>query len=124
MTTLYARGQVKLYVVSQIIKAEFVVRTVSYVGSVGGLPFEVVHVVLNAADFESQETMYLAHPLGIARRQIVIYSDYMDASPAREGVQIRGQRVNERLALTCAHLGDLALVQDDAANHLHVEMAH
>jgi len=42
---------------------------------------------------------------------------------AEQGVQIERQRGDERLAFARLHLGDLALVQDDAANKLHVEMA-
>ena len=42
---------------------------------------------------------------------------------AEQGVQIERQRGDERLAFARLHLGDLALVQDDAADKLHVEMA-
>ena len=41
-----------------------------------------------------------------------------------ERVQIRRQRRHQRLALAGAHLGDAALVQRDAADELHVEVAH
>ena len=41
-----------------------------------------------------------------------------------ERVQVHGQRRDERLAFARAHLGDLALVQRDAADELHVEVAH
>ena len=39
-------------------------------------------------------------------------------------VQIRGQRGDERLSFARLHLCNFALVQDDAADQLHVEMAH
>ncbi len=41
-----------------------------------------------------------------------------------EGVQVAGQGRDERLALAGAHLGDLAVVQDHAADQLDVVMAH
>ena len=39
-------------------------------------------------------------------------------------VEHDGERAGERLALAGAHLGDLAVVQDHAADQLHVEVAH
>ena len=47
----------------------------------------------------------------------------MDAA-ARERVQVERLRRDERLALAGLHLGDVALVEDDAAHQLHVEEAH
>ena len=47
----------------------------------------------------------------------------MDAA-AGQTVQRRGQRRRLRLALAGPHLGDPALVEDDAANELDVEVAH
>ena len=43
---------------------------------------------------------------------------------AGECVQIRGQRRRQRLALSGAHLGDLAGMQHHAADQLHVKVAH
>ena len=43
---------------------------------------------------------------------------------AFEGVEIEGQRGDERLAFAGLHLGDLALMEDDAADELDVEVAH
>jgi hypothetical protein len=42
---------------------------------------------------------------------------------AGQGVQVERERGHERLALTGLHLGDVALVQDDAAHHLDVEQS-
>ena len=43
---------------------------------------------------------------------------------AGERVQIGRQGRDQRLALAGAHLGDLAVVQRDSADQLHVEVAH
>ena len=43
--------------------------------------------------------------------------------PARR-VEVHGHRGHERLALAGLHLGDVAVVEHDAAQHLHVEGAH
>ena len=56
-------------------------------------------------------------------RQVVVYRDDMNAF-AREGVEVRGQRGDERLAFAGAHLGDLPVVQYHAAQQLHVEVPH
>lgn len=42
---------------------------------------------------------------------------------AAKRVEVRGQHRHQRLALAGAHLGNLALVQDHAADELHVEGA-
>jgi hypothetical protein len=43
---------------------------------------------------------------------------------AAQGIQVDGKGSDEGLALTGLHLGDLALVQDDAADQLNVEGTH
>ena len=43
---------------------------------------------------------------------------------ARQGVEIGRQGRDERLTFTRSHLGDAALVQGDAADHLHVKVPH
>ena len=42
---------------------------------------------------------------------------------AGERIEIDGERGDQRLAFAGLHLGDAALVQHHAADHLHVEMA-
>ena len=71
----------------------------------------------------AEEPVEPAHPLGVASGQVVVHGDDVDAL-AFEGVEVRGQRGDERLAFTGLHLGDPAAVQDDAADQLHVEVPH
>ncbi len=66
---------------------------------------------------------YGAHPLCVAPGQVVVDRDDVDA-PTRQAVQDRGQRRGQGLAFAGLHLGDLALMQDDGAHELDVEMAH
>src|ERR1051326_8625840 len=73
MTALNAGSEIELHVVPQIIEAEFVVGAVGDVGGIGGLALEVVHVVLNAANFQTEEAIDLAHPFSVARGEIIIY---------------------------------------------------
>jgi hypothetical protein len=75
------------------------------------------------ADRQAEEVVELAHPLRIAVGQVVVDRDDVHAL-AGQGIEVHRQRGGERLALAGAHLGDLAVVQRHAAEHLHVEVAH
>ena len=116
-------GQAELHIVTEVVEAELVVRSVSDVGPVGRVAFGVPEVVLDGPDRKPQEAIDGAHPLGIAASQIVVDGDDVDAVSG-QGIQIGRQRGDERFALARLHLGDLALVQDDAPDELDVEMAH
>ena len=59
-------------------------------------------------------------PLGVALGQIVVDGDQVGAL-ALQGVEIEGKGSHQGLALARLHLGDLALVENDAAQELHVE---
>ena len=74
------------------------------------------------ADGEAEEIVDLAHPLGVALGEVVVDGDDVHAA-AGERVEIDRQRGDQRLAFAGLHLGDLAFVQDHAADQLHVEMA-
>jgi hypothetical protein len=91
--------------------------------SVGVLALPVVEVVDDGADGEAEELVDATHPVGVARGEVVVDGDDVDAA-ARQGVEGRGQCGDERLALARPHLGDAPLVQRDAADELHVEVAH
>ena len=91
--------------------------------AVGDLPLLVVQVVLDDADRHAEEAVDPAHPLRVAAGQVVVDGDDVDAL-AFEGVQVGGQGGDERLAFAGLHLGDLAAVQHDAADQLHVEVPH
>src|SRR6185369_6490264 len=105
MTTLHTGREVKLHVVAQVIKAKLVVGAVSDVGGIGSLALKVVHVVLNTPDFETEETMDLAHPLGVARSEIIVDCNDVNTAAACKRVQVRRQCGDERFALARSHLG-------------------
>jgi len=81
------------------------------------------HHRLDDADLETEEAVDLAHPLGVAPRQVVVDGDEVDAL-SFEGVEVQGERGDEGFAFARLHLGDGAFVQDHAAHELDVEMAH
>ena len=135
------------HVVAQVVEAELVVRAVRDVGRIRLAPADrlevdealvvgrvagLEHVRRGAAvrlvpedhaDAHAEEVEDRAHPLRVAPGEVVVDRDDVDAL-AGDRVQDRGERRDEGLALAGAHLGDLALVEDDRADELLVEVAH
>ena len=83
---------------------------------------QVGGVVLEDADAEAQRVVDGAHPLRIALGQVVVHGHHVHAL-ALQRIEVEGQGGRQGLALTGLHLGDLALVENDAAQHLHIEVA-
>ncbi len=110
-----------LHVVAQIIEAELVVGAVGDVGVVSLLALLVVQAMDDDADLEPEEIVDLPHPLGVALCQVVVYGHHVHAAP-RKRIEIDRQRRDQRLAFAGLHLRDPSLVQDHAADELHVEM--
>ena len=123
VAALHAILDFELHVVAQVVEAEFVVGAVGDVGGIGGAALVVVEVVDDDADGEAEELVDLAHPLGVALGQVVVDGDDVDAV-AGERVEIAGEGGDEGFAFAGLHFGDFALVQDHAADELHVEVAH
>ncbi len=112
-----------LHVVTEIIEAEFVVGPVRDVRAVCGLLVGIRLLGEDHADAHPQELVDLAHPLGVAAREVVIDGDDMHAV-AGQCIEIRRQRRDQRLAFAGPHFGDLAVIEHHAADHLDVEVAH
>ena len=122
-TLLHAIVQVELHVVAQVVKAVFVVGAVGDVGAVSLAPLLIVEIVDDDADGQAKEGVELAHPLRVALGEVIVDGDDVDAA-SRERVEIDRQGGDQRLTFTGLHLGDLALVEHDAADELHVEVPH
>ncbi len=132
-------GEVHHHVVSEIVEPKLVVGAVSDVRPVGlpagdgnqiaqagvvqvsGGVKQVGGVVLEDADAEAQRVVDGAHPLRIALGQVVVHGHHVHAL-ALQRVQVEGHGGCQGLALTRLHLGDLALVKCNAAQHLHIEV--
>src|SRR5262249_16415230 len=102
MPPLYEGRRIELHVVAEIVKTELVIRAVDDVAIIGLLALEVVHIMLNAADCQSEKPVDLTHPFSIALCQVVVDSDNMDAL-AGEGIQVGGESRHERLAFSRFH---------------------
>ena len=110
------------HVVAQVVEAELRVRPVGDVAVVGGLPLREGEHVLDRSDRHPQPLEHAAVPLRVALGQVVVDRDEVDAG-AGERVQVERRAGDEGLPLAGLHLGDVALVEDDAAHQLHVEHA-
>ncbi len=123
MAALHLVLDLELHVVAEVVEAELVVGAVGDVGAVGFAALVVGEVVDDDADGEAEEAVDLAHPLRVAFGEVVVDGDDVNAV-AGEGVEIAGKSGDEGFAFTGLHLGDLAGVEDDTADHLHVEVTH
>ena len=123
MAALHAGVGARDHVVAQVVEAEFGVGAVGDIGLVGQLLGLGAHAVLDKAHAHAQKLIHLPHPLAVAARQVIVDGDDVHVLPA-ESVEIAGKRGHERLALARAHLGDLAVVEDHAADELDVEVTH
>ena len=110
-----------LHVVAQVVEAKLVVGAVGNIAVVSDLALLVVEPVHDDAGLEPEEAVDLAHPLGVALGEIIVDGDDMNTT-ASQRVEIDRQSRDQRLAFAGLHLGDLALVQDHAADQLHVEV--
>ena len=117
------RTAIELHVIAQIIEAEFIVGRIGDVGIIGLAALVFRQVGHDHTGGEAQEAIDLTHPFAVTAGQIVVHGDDMDAL-AFKRVQIGGERRHQRLAFAGAHFGDFAAMQDDAADHLDVEVTH
>ncbi len=114
----------ELHVVAEVVEAELVVRAVRDVAGVRvALDLRVPFVREDLPDRDAEEAVDLPHPVGVARREVVVHGDDVHALP-RERVQVHGQRRHERLSFARLHLGDVSAVEHDSAEELHVEVPH
>ncbi|MNQ14086.1 hypothetical protein D3C85_270250 [compost metagenome] len=120
---LHAFARFVDHIVAQEVETEFIVGAIGDVGVVRLLLGAVLHLRHVHASRQAQPCIQAAHGFGIALRQVIIDGDDMHAL-ARQGIQVGGQGCHQGLALARAHLRDLTEMQDHAADHLHVEMAH
>src|SRR5258708_745100 len=72
-------------------------------------------------DSQTKEGVQFAHPLGVAFCQVIVDRDNVNAKPC-ERVEIDGKGRNQRLSFTGLHLGNVALMQNNATDKLDVEV--
>ncbi len=107
------------HVVAQVVEAELVVGAVGDVAGVLLAPLGRAHVGEDHADLKAEEAVHPAHPLRVTLGEVVVHRDQVHTL-AGQGVQVRGERADEGLALAGAHLGDIPVVQGRATHDLDV----
>ena len=123
MATLHALACLRNHVVTQVVEAELAVGTVGDVSRIGRFLAIEPHAVLQAANAHAQTLVDPAHPLAVALGEVIVHGNDVD-SPTCDGIEIRRERSNERLAFASLHLGDHAPVQGDATHDLLIEVTH
>ena len=79
MLPLDAVREIKLHVVAQVIESKLVVCAVGDVGAVALAPLLFSQIMDDHAHLQTQETVQLAHPFGVAPRQVVVHGNDMNA---------------------------------------------
>ena len=77
-----------------------------------------MQTVDNQAHGQTHVVVDLAHPLGVTLGQVVVDGDDVNAVSG-EGIEVCGENCHQRFTFTGFHLGDTALMEDDAADELH-----
>ena len=111
------------HVVAQVVEAELGVGAVGDVGRIGISALRERHLVPDVLGLHPERLVDGRHPFGVALGQVVVDGDQVHVR-ASERIQVERHRRDEGLALTCLHLGDIALVEDDRAHDLDVEVPH
>src|SRR5690606_17580967 len=107
------------HVVAQVVKTKLGVGAVSDVLAVHFAALDGVHRILDAADREPEIVVHEAHPFGVAAGEVVVDGDNVHAL-AGETVEVGGRDGDEGFAFAGGHFRDAALMQGNAADHLHV----
>ena len=89
---------------------------------VGRVVHERDSLGVHYADGKSEEIVDLAHPDGVAAREVVVDGHDVHAL-SFEGVEVDRERGDEGLTLSGAHLGDVAAVERKASDELDVIVA-
>ena len=79
--------------------------------------------MLDDAHRQTEETVELPHPFGVAASEVVVHRDQMRAFSGQR-VEIKRKRRHQRLAFAGRHFGNSSAMKHDAAHELDVEMHH
>ena len=112
------------HVITQVVEAEFVIRTVGNVAVIGCAAFGRVRaVIVDAVDGKKKELENRSDPFTIPLGKVIIDRYDVYALP-RQPVEVSGQRRHEGLTLPRLHLGDFTVVQHHTADELYVVVHH
>ena len=101
---------INYHVITQIVKAEFVICTVSNICSISSLTIWEIHIMHNQTYRQTEELVNTAHILAVAACQIIIDSYNMHAL-AGQRVQIYRRSSYQCFTFAGTHLGNFAAMQ-------------
>ncbi len=84
----------------------------------------IIRILLwvNAGHLQSEGVVDWSHPVRVTPGEVIIDRSQM-ASPSGQGIKVKGQSSYQGLALAGPHLGNPALMEDNAAQQLHIIVA-
>ena len=124
MAALHAILQPHDHVVAQVVEPVLVVGPVRDIALVGRPSLgSAGRGIVETTHGEPEELEHRAHPLRVAPGQVVVDRDEVGAATGQR-VQVERHGGDESLAFSGRHLRDLALMQDDGADELHVVRDH
>ena len=109
--------------ITQVVEPELAVGAVGNVAVILFPAFGAAHGVLNTAHRQTEEPENISHPLTVTQGEVIVDRDEL-AVFAGNGVEVQGQRGNEGLTFTGRHFCDLALMERNTADQLHIEGDH
>ena len=121
MAALCHLVETEFHIVAQIIEAELVVRAIGDICGIGDAPLFIRQAVDDHTNGKTKKIVNLAHPFCVASGEVIVDRDDMHALSLK-GIEIDGKGGDQRLSFAGFHLGDFALVQNHAADQLHIEM--
>ena len=110
-------------VITQIIETELGGGAVSDVAAIHLTTHIGSHLLLNTTNRETQIPVKVAHPLGVTSGEVIIDRDQLRIAGSQR-IEVKRQGGHEGLALTGRHFRDLALMQREATDELHIEVDH
>ena len=110
-------------IVTEIVKTKFAVGAVGNIASVLGAAFGRAHRVLNATHRQAEIGEQVTHELGVTACQVIV-DRHQVCRLTRQRIQVQGEGGDQGLTFTGLHFGNLALVQHDTADNLHIKGNH
>ena len=111
------------HIITEIVEAEFVIRSVRDIAGVGLLSLFDGHIALNGADCEPKSAVDRSHPLHVATREIVVDGNDMDTR-TRQGIEIGRKCGDQRFSFAGDHFSDLPGVEYHSSYELDIVVPH
>ncbi len=121
MSSLHHIVGAVLHIVAQIVEAEFVVGSICDITGILLLTFLVGEIMHNATGAEAQKLIDRTHPGGITPGEIIVHRYNVNSIPS-QCVQVNRKSGHQRLAFAGFHFRNVPVMQNHAANKLHIEM--